>query len=129
MTAYATTADLEARLGKTFSATEMIRAEAALEDASALIRSVARPITWLVNDEPTNVPDIVKTVTLAAARRSMNNPMGVTQASTGDASVSYSGERSTSGGGGAGGVVYLSASEREDIRRAANHPHLYSTTL
>lgn len=117
--AYATVAELESRLGRTVTGDEALRALAALDDASALVRSAAAPVDW---PDPVDVPDIVKTVTLAAAARVMHNPRGVTQASTGDASVSYSGERT-------GGAAYLSQAERDQVRRAARHPNTYSVDL
>lgn len=68
----ATVEQLAARLGRTLAedSPDYARAEAALEDVSARARSVAeQPWTDL-----TKVPDAVRTVVLAAARRIFVNP-------------------------------------------------------
>jgi hypothetical protein len=101
------------RLGITFDplAPDGIRAAAALADASALVRAVART-TWVDADgnlEP--VPPVVVQVTIAAAIRAYRNPDGYTQASVGDVSVSY--------GSRPGGALYLTKDEKRAVMAAA----------
>lgn len=108
--AFADVGALAARIPGGIEDNDRPRAQAALDDASALIRAEAGN-NW-TNDEDTaleDVPDIVVTVCLSAARRAFVNPDGVTAASVGDASQSYS-ESSLD--------VYLKASEKALIRRA-----------
>ena len=62
---------LEARLGETLTGTERARAEAALSDASALVRVYGLP--W---PDPLTAPDVAVSVTLAAAERKVRNPEG-----------------------------------------------------
>lgn len=82
---------LEERFGRTFSEQEALRAQAALDDASALVRSHAGQ-TWVEDDELTAVPDIIVSVTLASALRGFQVPAGVTEMKIGN--VSYTFERS-----------------------------------
>lgn len=71
-TLLATVDQLAARLGVQLvsDTLEYNRAEAALEDVSIRARGVAAQSTWTVN----TVPDEVRTVVLAAARRIYVNP-------------------------------------------------------
>ena len=104
----ATVSDLEARLGADITGGAAIaRAEAALEDASAIVLDEG-------DDEWTDqtVPARAKQVVLAAALRVWRNPDGLSQSSVGDVSVSYS--RS-----GAQGAAYLTKHERRAVRRLA----------
>ena len=112
----ATTEELTVRLGGTLSAVEETRADAALADASALVRDEGDP-DWTEDDVPARVHSIV----LQAARRAFRNPEGYSQSSIGDVSVSYS--RS-----GAQGAVYLTRPEHRAVRRAAGR-HMMATTL
>lgn len=78
--ALATLADLEHRLGLdegTLDGADEIRAQAALDDASALVRDEARQ-TW-VNESNAlaGVPDVIFRVTLGAALRNYVNPDGL----------------------------------------------------
>lgn len=90
-----------------------VRAQAALDDASALIRQEAGR-NWVDEDHEAleGVPDVVAAICLAAASRAMRNPEGATQASVGDASISYH----RAGGGAA---VYLTDAEIRAVRKAA----------
>lgn len=109
----ATLADMEVRLGLVLEPTEPdgLRAAAALDDASALVRLVAGR-TWLDDDnELEDVPPVIVQVTVAAAIRAFQNPQGFTQASIGDVSVTFSAR--------GGGSVYLTPDERRAVIRAA----------
>lgn len=87
-----------------------IRAQAALDDASALVRSAAG-LEWVDEyGELEDVPDIATSITLAVAGRTYQNPQGFSQATVGDSSVSYSRE------GNAGGI-FLTKSEERALRR------------
>jgi hypothetical protein len=91
-----------------------MRAGAALNDASALIRATAGE-DWLDDADPpalTQVPFVIQTITLSVAQRAYNNPNGAIQASVGDASVTWA--RGESGAG----SVFLTSSEIKLIRKA-----------
>jgi hypothetical protein len=109
----ATLAAMGDRLGVTLdpSSADGIRATAALNDASSVVRTVARR-TWVDEDgnlEP--VPPVVEQVVLAAAIRVFRNPDGFAQASVGDVSVSY--------GSRPGGSVFLTREEKRAVMVAA----------
>lgn len=97
---------------------DQARAQAALDDASALIRAEAGT-TW-TNEDGTalvDVPDIIVTITVAAARRSFVNPDGLTAEAIGDYSSSFAH---------ASGDVYLTKAERNAVRRAAGRSGLWT---
>lgn len=105
-------------------APEGVRAQAALEDASSLVRNEAGK-SW--TDEAhavldANIPDIVVSITLAAASRAFQNPQGATQSSMGDVSVSFSRE-------GSAGAVFLTKAEQRAIRKAAGRNAFGSIAL
>lgn len=91
----ATIADMEARLGHTIDdPAERVRAQALLDDASALIRFEANR-TWMDDtvDPPVLgvVPDFVVSLTAQAALRGWYNPAGIESAQLGAVSVRYGG--------------------------------------
>jgi hypothetical protein len=102
--------DLEARLGLplgTLADEDLARAEAALDDATALALaevSTTRAQRWTVE-----APAVVSLVVLKAARREFENPRGLTTETIGEHSA---GLTDSSG-------VYLTAREIAQIRRAA----------
>lgn len=104
--------EMSARLGLTLTGVEQQRALAALQDASALVRSVAEADFLDDHGElEAPIPDVVVQVTLAAALRAYRNPDGVQRAQTADVSVTYRAE-------GAGDAIFLTTQERRSIRRA-----------
>lgn len=111
----ATVSAMETRLGLAAGAitgADLARAEAALNDVSALVRAEAG-LTWVADDGVTiTAPAEVVTVVLQAALRSYRNPDGYTGESVGDYSYQF---------GQAHGSVdlYLSASERGIVAAAA----------
>lgn len=109
--AFASTDDLAARHpGGVSGDADTARAQAALDDASTLVRAVAGK-TWVDdNNELEDVPDVVFTVTVRAALRAFVNPSGVQQQSTGPFSESYANSSSD---------VYLTNKEQDMIRSAA----------
>lgn len=108
--AFADTDDLADRLPGGIADVDATRAQAALDDASAIIRSVAGK-NWVDdNDELEDVPDIIVTITCRAALRAFANPVGVTQETAGPFSASYANASSD---------VYLTVGERRDIKAAA----------
>jgi hypothetical protein len=110
------------RLGRTLDVTETPRANAALEDASTVVLD-AGDSTWTEVD----VPDPVKTVVLAVARRVFENPEGATQKSVGDLSLSYG--SNSDGGGRSQSALTLTSAERRTVRRAAGLTTSGSVTL
>lgn len=125
MTPLADLAALSARLGMALDEHEAEgeRAQAALEDASALVRSESGK-DWLDehDDLVLDLPEIIAQVTLAAAYRAFRNPDGTAQASVGDVSVSYSRD-------GAAGSVFLTRAERRAVRKAGGVVAVGSLTL
>lgn len=101
----ATIADMEARLGHTIDEPgERERAQALLNDASALVRFEANQ-TWMTDGDPPvlgDVPDIAVTITAVAALRGWYNPAGIESAQLGAVSVRYGG-------------AWLTGSEREQL--------------
>lgn len=97
------------------------RAQAALDDASALIRAEAGD-DWVTDDDPPELdedalPDVVVTVCCAAARRALVNPDGVTQESLDGYSTSYRNDSAD---------VYLTKAERRLVRSAAGRGGLWA---
>jgi hypothetical protein len=109
-----TVTDLETRLGVavgSLAGLDLARAEAALGDASALVRLYGQ--SWVDTDGVTiTAPDAVKVVTVSAARRAYENPSNYQGESLGDGSYSWQ-----AGQGAAS--IYLSDQEVALIRRAA----------
>ena len=120
--ALADVSELEARLGTTLSGADLGRAMALLDDASALIRQEAGEDWVDDHGDLEDVPAAVATICLAVAYRAFKNPDGVTQASLGDASVSY-------GRAGLGSSVYLNEHEVKAVRRAAGKSGALSVAL
>lgn len=110
-------ADLEAlaaRLPSGISEDDEPRAQAALDDASALIRAESGE-DWVTDDatpvlDEDTLPDVAVTVCLAAARRAFVNPDGVTAEAIDGYSTQYRNDSAD---------VYLTRAERRLIRRAA----------
>lgn len=84
------------------------RAQAALEDASALVREAAGE-DWLTDAGALEtVPEAVIAVVVSAARRSFLNPEGVKTDASGDQSTTFSTAE-----------VYLTKEEKRIVRSAA----------
>lgn len=108
--ALASVADLEARLGldpESLEGAELTRAQAALADASALVRMEARR-TWVDELGAVTAPDVIVRVVLGAAQRTFTNPDGVIQEAVGPFSRRYA-DGSTG--------VYLTKAELDIVRR------------
>lgn len=114
----ADTTDLEARLGRTFSESEFVRAVAVLEDVSSLARDVAGR-TWLneAGDALEGLPATVRAVVLKSAERAMRNPDGFSAESGGDYSYQRVGVQDG---------VYLTEREEKLIRRAIGRTGLWT---
>lgn len=96
------------------------RAQAALADASALIRAEAGT-TWTDDhDDLDGVPDVIVAICVAVALRAWLNPDGARSEQIGNYAVTWA-DSSTG--------VYLSAGERRTIRRAAARPAIGAVTL
>lgn len=112
--ALAELSDLEARLGVDLSGSDSTRAQAALDDASAVIRDEAGVDFLDPEDDASLDPDmpaVIVTICLAVAMRAYDNPNGERSESLGSASVSH-------GVYGQAGV-YLTPTERRMVRKAA----------
>lgn len=118
--AFATLDQLEART----TVADETRAQAALDDASVEIRSIAG-VTFVTDDQldftgyPTWAEDALVKVCCAAAVRSLTNPGGEQSETIGTYSHSYAN---------ASPDVYLTANERRLIRRAAGRTGLGTIT-
>lgn len=102
---------LERRIGViegSLSGVDLGRAQSALEDASALVRSESQK-TWLNDEDEVIAPEDVLVVTLRAAMREYKNPDGFDSEQLGE----YSYRRSSATG------VYLTPDEIKIIRRAS----------
>lgn len=112
--------DFTLRLGGLAAADEE-RAQACLDDASALIRTEAQT-SWVDDDGALaeTIPDAVVAITYAVAIRAFRNPEGVRSEQIGTYSVTYA-DGST--------AVFLTDGERRSIRRAAGVGGLGSVEL
>lgn len=116
----ATLQELEARVPGGIPTGDEARAEAALMDASALIRQVAK-VDWLDDEgalDAASIPDEVVVICLAAAKRVFVNPDGVTQQGIDGAVVSYGSTSSID--------VYLTKAEKSSIREAVGRSGLWT---
>ena len=107
-----------ARIPGGVNADDFERAEAALQDASNLVRAEAGT-DWVDGDGHllATVPDVCVTVTIAAARRAFVNPDMVASESIQDYSATYSSSSSD---------VYLTKAERSAVRRAVGRSGLWT---
>lgn len=92
--------------------TSTARAQAAIDDASALVRTCVAPLLDAVETPTTatTYPAVVAVV-VAMVRRELTNPRGLTQESLGD--YSYS-----SGGDGGVASIHMTKREKRIVRRA-----------
>lgn len=106
--ALASTSDLSARLPAGLSTDALARAQAALDDASAMIRAEVGQ-DW-VDDEGAldGVPDVAVTICLACAKRVIDNPDGATSRTIDGYAEAFANASSD---------VYLTASERRMLQR------------
>jgi hypothetical protein len=112
--------DFALRLGGIDAADED-RAQAVLDDASALVRADACGEDWVDDDdELEEVPDVIVAIVVAVAVRAYRNPDGVRSESIGTYSVAYA-DSST--------AVFLTEGERRLIRRAAGCTGIGSISL
>lgn len=119
MISLASLEELGIRLGVTFDpeSSDGKRAQAALDDASTLVRLEAGQ-DWLLEDSgdgdvlDPEMPEVISAITLAVAARGYRNPDGKTQTSVGDVSVSYSRQSGE-------GAIYLTKSEAKAIVKAS----------
>ena len=121
MELFADIAELEARLGRQLDSTELDRARAVLEDASALVREEVGYSVWIDADtgvlNVALVPASVRAIVLRAAERAMRNPGGFSAESSGDYSYQRTGVQIG---------VYLSEGEIRTLRRAVKRTGLWT---
>lgn len=117
MVALPSLADLDTfseRLGVSIDAhsPDGVRVQAALDDASAIIRQAAA-YNWAssLTGDLLDVPPVITAITCAVAFRAYKNPTGARQASVGDVAVSF--------GAVDGSAIYLTKTEYRSVRRAA----------
>jgi hypothetical protein len=114
----ASVADVQARLGRTLSPEEVVRAEAVLDDISGLVRDIAgRDFLSEDGTELVGVPHTIRAVVCKAAERAMRNPEGYSGESTGD----YSYQRR-----GVEDGVYLTDAEERKIRQSVGRGGLWT---
>ena len=111
-----TVAQLEVRLDTTYSGTELAQVEGLIEDASALVRHVAR------TDFATSVPGVIVSVVTQMVRRALANPEELTGENIGGYGWQAMGQQSNS----SGGAIYVTRAERRLIREAAGRPGVIS---
>lgn len=113
----ATLEQFDPRVPGGVAASDEARAQANLDDASALVRAEAGK-TWVDEaNELDGVPDVIVTVTIAAAKRAFMNPDMVRSESIDGYSTSYAA---------ASPDVYLTKAERQAVRRAAGRSGLWT---
>lgn len=115
--ALASLSDLSIRTPGGVSLDDEARAEAVLDDASAVVRSVAGK-TWVTDgDLDDDIPHVVVLVTVAAARRALANPDGIVQESIDGYAQTFSNASSD---------VYLTRNEKAAVRSAAGKSGIWS---
>jgi hypothetical protein len=121
----ASAAKLYEKIGYTPTGGEVTRAADCLVEASELIRDEAEK-TWLNDAESAvvDVPPVVERVCLAAAYRGFDNARALTQRSIGDDSKSW--DRAGVEGG---AQVYLTATEKRRVRKAAGGSTFQAVTM
>jgi hypothetical protein len=103
------------------SASDEERAQACLDDASALIRAEAGDEDWVDDDGGLEtVPDVIAAICVAVAVRAFRNADGVRSETIGNYSVAYA-DTST--------AVFITPGERRMIRRAAGLTGISSVSL
>lgn len=113
----ATFDQFDARIPGGIDSEDSTRAEAALQDASALVRAEAGQ-TWVTDGVlDADVPDVIVMVTIAAAKRAFVNPDGTASESIQDYSRTFASTSSD---------VYLTKAERNAIRREVGRSGLWT---
>ncbi|GAA0627314.1 hypothetical protein HPO96_36965 [Kribbella sandramycini] len=116
--ALSTVAAMEVRMGLevgSLSGADLARAQTSLDDASTLIRTVAKR-NWVdAGGSLDDVPDVVATICTRAAIRDYRNPDGVSNEALGQGAYSYTYAEGQS-------TIYLTEDEVDLIREAANAP-------
>lgn len=113
--AFASTAVLAARIAGGIKLSDQARAQAALDDASSKIRSYTGQV-WATGDtldlpaDPEWAADTIERICLAVARRSFENPEGLTQQSEGIDGYNHAEQFATPSPD-----VYLTSAEKADL--------------
>ena len=92
------------------------RATAALEDASALIRSVGG-MAWDPTDSGTSIPDIVVAICIAVAKRALIKPDTIASETIVTWTMTFRGDDS---------AIFLTKDERRQINAAAGRSALWT---
>lgn len=124
-----TIAELQARTGQTYAGTELAKANAAIEDASALVRQIGESEFHDVA-AALDLPEAIRPVVVAMVRRALEVPTGAAAGMTAEMVGAYSWQ---AGGGGdsSGPAASLYATKREIriIRKAAGVSTLKSIPI
>jgi hypothetical protein len=111
-------------LPEDFDEAERARGEFLLDEASELIRTVARKTYLTTTNALDSVPRRIARICVAAAARAFDNPHGLSQRTIGDRTTSY--DRVGREGG---EVVYLTEKEEADVRKAAGVSSFTAVTM
>lgn len=114
MTMFATFEDFSDRIPGGIAQEDAARARAMLEDASALIQAETGT-DWSGVGE--TVPDVVRTITMSAAKRAFLNPDGVTALAVDGHSAQFATGSPD---------VYLTSAEKRAVRAAAGRSAVWS---
>ena len=119
-----TTAQFEARTGRTLTASQTTQVEALISDASALVIDIVNDsdVTDLwTTITPATIPGAIVPVVVSMVRRGVDNPNGYVQSSIDDFSFSYG--RSGSSG------IFATRDEVRAIRKAVSSSGVNSLNL
>jgi hypothetical protein len=112
-----TVAQLEPRLMRDFTGGALTNVEGLIDDASALVRQVAR------TDFATSVPATIVAVVAQMVRRALDNPEELTGENIG--TYGWQGQQPSP----SGGSIYVTRAERRIIREAAGRPAVIGISM
>lgn len=113
-----TIAELQARTGKTYADAELAKAEALIDDASALVRQIAETDFHDDSDE-LDLPEAVRPVVVSMVRRALEVPAGAAAGLTGEQIGAFGWQANASGGSQPAASIYATRREIGIIRTAA----------
>jgi hypothetical protein len=130
-----TIAELEARTRKTYADTALAQANAAIADASALVRLIADGADFHDDADALDLPEAIRPVVVAMVRRALEVPAGAAAGLTAEMVGAYSWQ--AAGGGSGSGVsssgpaasLYATRREVRIIRKAAGLSSLRSVPI
>lgn len=127
-----TIAELQARTGQTYAGTELAKANAAIEDASALVRQIGES-EFHDAAAALALPEAIRPVVVAMVRRALEVPTGAAAGLTAEMVGAYSWQAGGRDGSGAGSgptaSLYATKREIRIIRKAAGVSTLKSIPI